>query len=41
VRAVADDLALARGVNVCRGSLTCEMVAESLNRTYTPLADVL
>jgi alanine dehydrogenase len=38
-RAVADDLALAKGVNTIAGRLTYEAVAEAHGMTYTPLAD--
>jgi alanine dehydrogenase len=39
--AVADDPALAKGVNVVDGKLTYEAVAEAHNLDYTALADVL
>jgi alanine dehydrogenase len=39
--AVADDPALARGVNVVDGKLTYEAVAEAHGLQYTPLEDVL
>ena len=38
-RAVADDPALARGVNTLGGKLTYEAVAEAHNLQFTPLAD--
>ena len=38
--AVEDDPALAKGVNVIRGKLTYEAVAEAHGLDYTPLADV-
>ena len=38
-RAVADDPALARGVNTLGGKLTYEAVAEAHNLPFTPLAD--
>jgi alanine dehydrogenase len=38
-RAIADDPALARGVNTIGGKLTYEAVAEAHGLTYTPLAD--
>jgi alanine dehydrogenase len=40
-KAVADDAALALGVNVYRGKLTIPSVAEAHGLTYTPLADAL
>jgi len=39
--AVADDPALARGVNVASGKVTYEAVAEAHGLDYTPLGDVL
>jgi alanine dehydrogenase len=39
--AVREDPSLELGVNVWRGAVTCEGVAESLGLPYTPLADVL
>ena len=39
--AVADDPALAKGVNVIEGKLTYEAVAEAHGLAYTPLDDVL
>ena len=41
VRAVADDPALARGVNVAHGAVTYPAVAEAHGLAFTPLADVL
>lgn len=41
VRAVQEDPALARGVNMVDGRLTYDAVAEAHNLDYTPLADVL
>jgi alanine dehydrogenase len=38
-RAVAEDLALAKGVNTIAGKLTYEAVAEAHGMPYTPLAD--
>jgi alanine dehydrogenase len=38
-RAVAEDPALAKGVNTIAGKLTYEAVAEAHGMTYTPLAD--
>jgi alanine dehydrogenase len=38
-RAVADDAALAKGVNVVRGKITYEAVANAHNLPYTPLID--
>ncbi len=40
-KAVADDAALALGVNVYRGKLTIPSVAEAHGLTYTPLADAI
>src|SRR5205085_1301400 len=40
-RAVGDDRALARGVNVLDGKITYEAVAEAHDLEYTPLEDVL
>ncbi len=40
-QAVANDPALARGVNVLDGKITYEAVAEAHGLDYTPLADVL
>jgi alanine dehydrogenase len=39
-RAVADDPALAKGVNVARGAVTYAAVAEAHGLAFTPLADV-
>jgi alanine dehydrogenase len=39
--AVADDPALAKGVNVIDGKVTYEAVAEAHGLDYTPLDDVL
>jgi alanine dehydrogenase len=39
--AVAEDAALARGVNVLEGKVTYEAVAEAHNVDYSPLEDVL
>jgi alanine dehydrogenase len=39
--AVARDPALARGVNVTDGKVTCEPVAEAHDLPFTPLEDVL
>ena len=39
--AVADDPALARGVNVVDGKITYEAVAEAHGLEYTPLEDVM
>ena len=36
-QAVADDPALAKGVNVAAGAITCEPVAEAVGLPYTPL----
>jgi alanine dehydrogenase len=38
-RAIADDPALAKGVNTLGGKLTCAPVAEAHGLEYTPLAD--
>lgn len=40
-RAVREDAALAAGVNLWKGALTCEGVAESLGLPLTPLAGIL
>jgi alanine dehydrogenase len=40
-RAVSDNPALAKGVNVIAGKLTYEAVANSLDIPYTPLTDVI
>jgi alanine dehydrogenase len=40
-QAIADDPALAKGVNVIHGKLTYEAVAEAHGLDYTPLADVV
>ena len=40
-RAVADDLSLARGVNVARGRIVYEAVAAAHGLEYTPLGDVM
>jgi alanine dehydrogenase len=37
-RAVAEDAALAKGVNVCRGSITCSPVAEAFGGSCTDLS---
>jgi alanine dehydrogenase len=39
--AVTQDRALARGVNICKGAVTYEEVAQSLGYKFTPLADSL
>jgi alanine dehydrogenase len=39
-KAIAEDPALARGVNTYAGKLTDRAVAEALKREYTPLEDV-
>jgi len=41
LRAIQENKALARGVNVIDGKLTCAAVAGSLNLEYTPLANVI
>lgn len=40
-RAVREDKGLWNGVNTYRGAITCAPVAESQNRPYTPLEDLL
>ena len=40
-RALAFDPALALGVNVADGRITCEPVAEAVGMEYTPLSQVL
>ena len=40
-RAVREDAALAAGVNVWKGALTCEGVADSLGLPLTPLSEIL
>jgi alanine dehydrogenase len=40
-RALAADPALALGVNVADGRVTCEPVAEAVGMEYTPLSQVL
>ncbi|MGB9802779.1 MAG: alanine dehydrogenase [Desulfofundulus sp.] len=40
-RAVKDDIALARGVNVMDGRVTYKAVAEALNLEYTPLHELV
>lgn len=40
-KAVSADPALARGVNVYRGRITYQSVADALGLTYTPLSDLL
>ena len=40
-RAVLDDPELANGVNTYRGQITCQPVAESQNRPFTDLRDLL
>ncbi|MQL51191.1 alanine dehydrogenase [Desulfofundulus thermobenzoicus] len=40
-RAVKEDIALARGVNVYDGKVTYKAVAEALNLEYTPLHEVM
>lgn len=39
--AVKESPALAKGVNIIKGAITCKSVAESLGREYTPLEEVL
>lgn len=39
--AIGHDLSLAKGVNVYRGEVTCEAVAESQDRPHSPLEDLL
>lgn len=40
-RAVREDRALALGVNVLDGKVTCKAVADSLGLPYTPLEEIL
>ena len=40
-RALAEDPALALGVNVAAGEVTCQPVAEAVGLEYTPLDTVL
>jgi alanine dehydrogenase len=40
-RALAEDAALALGVNVAAGEVTCKPVAEAVGLGYTPLESVL
>ncbi|MGA7669796.1 MAG: alanine dehydrogenase [Nitrolancea sp.] len=40
-KAVSADLALAKGVNVYRGKITYQSVADAFELTYTPLSDLL
>lgn len=39
--ALRHDPALARGVNIMKGKITCQPLAEALGRPFTPLEDVL
>jgi alanine dehydrogenase len=39
--ALRQDPALAQGVNIMRGKITCEPLAEAVGRPFTPLEDVL
>lgn len=39
--AAAQDLALAKGVNLCRGAVTHQSVAQSVGREYIPLEEAL
>jgi alanine dehydrogenase len=41
VKAVTNDPALAKGVNVYRGAITYQSVADAFGLSYTPLADLL
>jgi alanine dehydrogenase len=41
IEAIDGNIPLSKGVNVCKGHVTYEAVARSLNLTYQPLADVL
>jgi alanine dehydrogenase len=41
IQAVADDPALARGVNVVNGKITCAAVAEAHGLTYVPLHEAI
>ena len=40
-RAIAEDAALAKGVNVVGGQITYEAVAQAHGLSYTPLADAI
>ena len=40
-RAVAREPALARGVNVCEGRVTCSPVAEAHELEFTPISEIL
>ncbi|MCP3677347.1 MAG: alanine dehydrogenase [Deltaproteobacteria bacterium] len=40
-RAVSKDDALARGVNVCQGQITCPAVAEAQGKVTTPLEEII
>ncbi|MGI9861493.1 alanine dehydrogenase [Moorella naiadis] len=40
-KAAAEDPALARGINVCEGEVTCPAVAEALKLPFTPLQQIL
>jgi alanine dehydrogenase len=39
-RALEDDPALAKGLNVCRGKVTCKAVADSLGYDHLPQAEI-
>lgn len=39
--AVRDNVALAKGVNVVNGEITCKAVAEAMNKEFTPLEEIL
>ncbi|MEZ5738366.1 MAG: alanine dehydrogenase [Burkholderiaceae bacterium] len=41
VQAMRDDPHLLQGLNVCRGKVTCEPVAQALGHPYVPAADML
>lgn len=41
LKAIKEDEALAKGLNVIKGKLTCKPVADSLDLEYTPLDEVL
>ncbi len=41
IQAMQENPALGKGLNVIRGNLTCRAVAQSLNLTCTPLAEIL
>jgi L-alanine dehydrogenase (EC 1.4.1.1) len=40
-KVIQENPALRKGINACKGKLTCEAVARSLNLAYTPLEEAL